>query len=337
MKISASLYSYCKDKSLESLVKELDSHNIDMFHIDCADDESVFEDIQKIRSLSNTPIDLHIISEHPEKYFDRIEELRIEYVCFQYENLKKLPKLPKSKYTHFGLSFVSDTPTDIFEKAKDSYSFALMMATAPGVSGGVFNGKNFRKIIAFRNRFPQTKVHVDGGINDQIAFILRLLGADVIVSGSYLVNHDSIGAGIRSFHKTPNGNAPVAYKLSDFSTPAADLPVINESDVSFKSVLELIDQYKQGFALVTDSNGRLSGVISNADVRKGLLRNLDELNEVKPDDIINRNPISIREDASLTDMIRLLNNLNFIVLFLPVIDAQKKLKGAVLLNRLTRV
>jgi CBS domain-containing protein len=89
--------------------------------------------------------------------------------------------------------------------------------------------------------------------------------------------------------------------------------------------------------MVADSKGKLTGVVTNADIRKGLLKHLDNLNEVNTENIINRNPVFIQEDASLADMLRLLNNLRFIVLFLPVVDAQKKLKGAVLLNNLTRV
>lgn len=336
MKISASLYSDNKGKTLEELVQELDAHEIDMLHMDCNDDETVFEDIKRIRKVSSTPIDLHIISSEPEKYFSKIEELKPEYVCFQYENLKRLPVLPKTRHTQFGLSFVSGTSMDVFSKAQDSYSFVLMMATTPGKSGGVFNQSNFSKLIDFKYRYPRTRIHVDGGVNDQVAFILRLLGANVIVSGSYLMNQQYLGAGVLSFHKTPNGNQ-VSFHVSDFYVPIRHLPVLSESDTGFKTIIKQIEKHGQGFTLITDSKGKLTGVVTNADVRRGLLKHLDNLNEINSDDIINRNPVFISEEASLADMIQLLNNLSFIVLFLPVVDAQKKLKGAVLLNNLTRV
>ncbi|HLP19530.1 MAG TPA: hypothetical protein VK174_04485, partial [Chitinophagales bacterium] len=66
MKISASIYSG-KGKTPEQLVKELDAHGIDMLHVDCADNDKVFDDIAAIRKISSTPIDLHIISAEPEK------------------------------------------------------------------------------------------------------------------------------------------------------------------------------------------------------------------------------------------------------------------------------
>lgn len=157
MKISASIYSG-KEKSPVQLVQDLDAHEIDMLHVDCADNEKVFEDIANIRKISSTPIDLHIISSEPEKYFERIEKLKIEYVSFQYENLKQLPVLPKNSSTKFGLSIISSTSINVFEKAKDSFDFAMMMSTVPGQSGGEFNRDSFQKIIEFKTRFPKTRV-----------------------------------------------------------------------------------------------------------------------------------------------------------------------------------
>jgi len=101
--------------------------------------------------------------------------------------------------------------------------------------------------------------------------------------------------------------------------------------------LQTIDQYAMGFVLITDEQGKLTGVVSNADVRKGLLKNLRDFNLVDAESVINTKPISISEKETVSGIIRLLNRLNFIVLFLPVVDEQNILKGAVLLNNLTRV
>lgn len=337
MKISASIYSNNKEKSLEALVRELDAHNIDMLHVDCTDNEKVFDDIRQIRKFSSTPIDLHIISPTPEKYIPLIEELGIEYVSFQYENLISLPIVPTNTQTKYGLAITSATPIHVFEQAKHTYSFVMMMSTVPGVSGGVFNRDSFQKIIEFKHHYPATQIEVDGGVNDQIAFILRLLGVNAIVSGSYLLNHESLGAGMLSLHKTPNGNGKTAFSMADFVTPLKYLPVINSATTDFKTILQTIEQYGQGFVMFTTAEGQLTGIVSNADVRKGLVKHLDNLNAIKGESLINTNPVRIQETESVADMVKLLNNLNFIVLFLPVVDSKNVLKGAVLLNHLTRV
>jgi ribulose-phosphate 3-epimerase len=334
MKISASIYSG-KDKTTVQLVQELDAHEIDMLHVDCRDNDKVFDDIAAIRRVSSTPIDLHIISSEPEKYFARIEELKIEYVSFQYEELKQIPKLPDNTHTQFGLSIISSTPVTVFDEVKDTFSFIMLMATVPGQSGGEFNRDSFQRIIEFKSRYPKVSIEVDGGVNDEIAYILRLLGVNTIVSGSYLMNHESLGAGMLSFHKKPTGHK--TFSAAEFATPARFLPVLKKEELNFKTILQTIDKYALGFALVTDENGKLEGVVSNADVRRALLKKLDDLNAIKAAELINPNPITLPQTATVADIVRLLNGLNFIVLFLPVVDNNKVLKGAVLLNNLTRV
>ena len=209
------------------------------------------------------------------------------------------------------------------------------MSTVPGQSGGEFNRDSFQKIIEFKTRFPKTRVHVDGGVNDEIAYILRLLGVNVIVSGSYLMNHESLSAGMLSFHKTPNEHKN--FRVVEFATPVKFLPVLRQSEIDFKTILQTIDKFALGFALAVDDAGKLTGVVSNADVRRGLLKNLNDLNSTKAETVINKKPISISENSTVSDIVSLVNELNFIVLFLPVVDEQNILKGAVLLNNLTRV
>lgn len=334
MKISASIYS-SKEKGLEQLVRELDAHNIDLLHVDCADDERVFEDITTIRRISQTPIDLHLITSSPEKYFAQIEKLGIEYVSFQYENLKALPKLPAGSKTKFGLSIVSSTSLEAFP-SNEGYTFMVIMCTTPGKSGGAFHRDNFQKIIECKYRFPEIRMHVDGGVNEYVAYILRLLGVHAIVSGNYLVNHESLGAGMLSFHRAPNGSSE-SFAVADFATPVKYLPVLKRREADFKGVLQTIEKYGLGFAAIADEGGTMAGIISNADVRRALLSNLNDFNKVSLADLLNTKPVSIQGNANLMDMIRLLNELNFIVLFLPVVDEQNRLQGAVLLNNLTRV
>jgi ribulose-phosphate 3-epimerase len=334
MKISASIYSN-NGKSIEQLVGELDAHEIDMLHVDCVDNERVFEDITRIRKISSTPIDLHIISSEPEKYFNQIEDLKLEFVSFQYENLKQVPALPKNSGTKYGLSVVSSTTIDAFQEAAVPYDFVMMMSTVPGQSGGEFNRESFQKIIEFKHRFPKTGVHVDGGVNDEIAYILRLLGVNAIVSGSYLMNYESLSAGMLSFHKKANEHR--SFLVSEFATPVKYLPVLKETELDFKTILETIEKYALGFVLITDDRGCLTGVISNADVRRGLLKSFGDLNAINAKTMVNAKPIQIRDTATVADIVRLVNELNFIVLFLPVVDAHNILKGAVLLNNLTRV
>ncbi|WKN31827.1 CBS domain-containing protein [Porifericola rhodea] len=332
MKISASLYSN-KAKSLEQLVKELDALNIDSFHIDCNDNPAVFDDIAQIRKISNTPIDLHIISSEPEKYLDQIVQHDIEYVQFQYEDMEGRNFTLPNNGTQYGLAVVSDTPLEVFEQFQDQYSFILLMTTTPGQSGGVFRKDNFNRIRRFTKMFPAKKIHVDGGVNDEVSFILRSMGVDSAVSGSFLVNHTSMGAALMGL-KLQEVNSH--YQVKDIVIDKADLPVLNMDHCSFKEVLQAIEKYDLGFALFTDQNQQLKGLASNADVRRGLLRNIEDLNQTRVADVVNTTPVKIQEEATITDLLALVTSKSFPILFLPVVNANNELTGAVTFNNLIR-
>ena len=113
MKISASVYS-SKEGSLKEIVQNLDAHGIDLLHIDCNDDPAVFDDIAEIRAFSKTPIDLHLITNNPEVYFDRINALEIEMVTLQFEDLNGYSYNGGLK-SKMGLAIVSETDISVFD------------------------------------------------------------------------------------------------------------------------------------------------------------------------------------------------------------------------------
>lgn len=334
MKISASVYSG-KDKKLEDLVTELDRYKVDFLHIDCNDNPAVFQDIEKIRKISQTPIDLHIISKEPEKYFSLIESSKTEQVCFQFENLPTHLKIPKSlrNTSRIGLALVSETPSEVFEDYRLDMDFVLMMATSPGKSGGTFNISNFEKIRRFKNLFPETRVHVDGGVNDEISFVLRNMGVSLVVSGNYLVNSDYIGAALHNL-KTDNISSHIL--VEDFMIGLKDSPTLPGDNFNFFKILNSIEIYNMGFTMIVRPDGVLEGIVTNADVRRGLLKHTSNLNLIDPKEIINRNPVTIRKDQTVSELLKKVKSLSFPVLFLPVVDSSQKLCGTITFNNLIK-
>jgi len=333
MKISASLYSG-KNKSLAELVNELDGHNVDYFHIDCNDDLNVFADIKEIRKLSKTPIDLHIISSNPQKYFSHLVENNVELVTFQFENIKGDLNVPKEVKSKLGLAITSETDISVFEKYKNSFDFILFMTTVPGQSGGKFNKDNFSKIREFKQKYPDKKIHVDGGVNADVSFVLRNMGVYSVVSGSYLVNSDVVGNALhnlRSDYYVPSG-----MHVKDIMLGKNEIPTLTEKSASFVDVLESIEKYNLGFTLLADEKGKLAGLISNADVRKGLIKKISDLNKIQVNDIVNRNPIKVYDDFTITEMIEFIKNTKNNILYLPVVDRENNLTGAITFTNLIK-
>ena len=324
MKISGSIYSD-KNRTLEVVVKDLVQHQIELLHVDCNDDLSVFEDIKLIRSWCDLPIDLHIITAEPDKYFDLLRENPVEYLTFQYEDLKSPLKIPSDITGKKGLAVITPTPISVFEQYS-AYDFILIMATIPGQSGGKFDAINFTKIRQFRKQFPEKSIHVDGGVNGEVSFILRNMGVSSSVSGSYLFNGPSIGHALMNLTKREMESE---FMIKDFMIPLTECPVVREKDVSLQSILLSIDKGNMGFCLVVDKGNKFKGLVSNADLRKGMIRNLQDLNKINTDELINRNPISIGEDDTVLSMLKLIKKCHFPIMYLPVLKKDGESVGIV--------
>lgn len=325
MKISASVYS-SKSQSLPEIVKDLDVHGADLFHIDCNDDLGVFDDIAEIKQLSKTPVDLHIISAEPEKFFSKIEELKVDYVTFQYENLSGHLTIPASINARLGLAIMSDTDISVFDDYADKFDFILFMTTTPGQSGGVFDKTNFKKIRQFRQQYPDKRIHVDGGVNGEVSFILRNMGVYASVSGSYLMTSESMGAAMLNL-KTHEVDSH--FQVKDFMRTADEIPLLKKDQRSVTGILQSIEDYDVGFTILIDDDGKLDGIVTNADVRKGLLKHTDNLNDVTVADITNTNPVKANENFSVMELLRFIKQQRFAISYLPVVDDTNKVTGAV--------
>lgn len=332
MKISASIYSN-RDRPLEDQIRELDQYGIDAFHVDCNDDLSVFEDIRRIKQISKTPVDLHVISSEPEKFIEGIQKHQVDWVTFQLENLAELPDLSGLSKVQLGIAIVDSTPVSAFEPYADLCDFILLMTTTPGKSGGSFSTNTFSKIRSFRQLYPGKRIHVDGGVNNEVSFILRDMGVYSCVSGSYLMNHEHIGSALYSL-KTQE--TPSHFRIGDFMIPKVELPVLPETNTSFAQAVTLMDQYKMGFIFFEASNGKLAGICSNADLRKGIVKNLADLNAIQLSDIINPKPVAVYEDHTIAEMLQLIKSCSFPILFLPVLKRDGSLAGAVTFNNLIK-
>jgi CBS domain-containing protein len=207
------------------------------------------------------------------------------------------------------------------------------MTTTPGKSGGVFNKENFKKIRDFKNKYPGKRIHVDGGVTGEVAFVLRNMGVNSVVSGSYLVNAE--GAIGRALHQLRSDNISSHTRISDFMLTKEELPVVSSS-APFLEVLQSIEKYNLGFTTVTDNTGKMLGIISNADVRRGLIKNIGHLENIQVKDLINSNPFKVLSSATVSEMLAYIKSIKPTILFLPVVDDNNILQGTVTFNNLIK-
>lgn len=316
MKISASIYSD-KKRPLREVIQDLENHQVDLLHVDCNDDSTVFDDIAQIRQWTSIPIDLHLITSSPEKYYNLLIQNPVDYLTFQLEDLTEKLEIPKEISGKKGIAITTPTPIDVFDDFSD-FHFILIMATVPGQSGGSFDKINFDKIRRFRKKYPNKSIHVDGGVNGEVSFILRNMGVSCSVSGSYLFNAPSVGHALFSLQ---GKNIESHYQVGDFMTPLDECPVVFKDEHNLVHVLTAIEKGNLGFCLVLEDSGKLAGLISSADIRKALLRTLDDLQKLNVSMMLNPNPLTIKDSDSVVDMLRLIKSSSFAVMYLPVVNS----------------
>lgn len=332
MKISASVYADQR-QNLAATVHELESCHADMLHVDCKDNPAIFDDIRTLRTLTKLPIDLHLITANPSRYFELLEDNPVEFLTLQYETLEKGAALPTLGYTKLGMAFSEGSDVALFLPFAQQCDFVLIMATTPGESGGLFRTESFRRIREFKRLFPDKRIHVDGGVNAEVSFILRNLGVNCAVSGSYLFKETTVGGAMLQLR---NGVTDSHYRVCDFMRGMEETPVLNEDGLTTERILTSIEKARLGFTLITDAAGLLMGMVSNADLRRGMLNQIDDLNALHPEHLVNRNPIAVHEELTVKELLGFIRRQPISINYLPVINAHGQLTGSLTFNDLIK-
>lgn len=142
-------------------------------------------------------IELHLMVKNPENYFSDCENLKAKRVIFHYEAFSKISDLTntitKSEKFNFelGLAINPETPIEVLKKIIDKINFFLFMTVKPGWQGQTFNQMVLEKVKNFKKNFPEKKVEVDGGVNDENIKEIVKAKVDFIVVGSYLVKSNN--------------------------------------------------------------------------------------------------------------------------------------------------
>ena len=84
------------------------------------------------------------------------------------------------------LAINPETPTDNLMPYLHEFKYCQTLAVSPGLAGQQFQKPVLEKIKFLRQKFPDVKIEVDGGINLETAKLCKDAGADIIVSASYV-------------------------------------------------------------------------------------------------------------------------------------------------------
>ena len=122
----------------------------------------------------------------------------------------------------------------------------------------------------------------------------------------------------------PNGGTTMSNSISlaEVMFKDSDLPLVRENDL-FRVALEVLDSMRFGAVCVLDDGGKLSGIMTDGDVRRIVLQTQDPLPKLfvkSVRELMTRDPITIGRDATLEQALHLMNKR--LIWVLPVVDEE---------------
>jgi ribulose-phosphate 3-epimerase len=114
------------------------------------------------------------------------------------EKPKELIDFVKSKNKRVGFVLNPETSVYVLKDIIFDIDQVLIMTVNPGFYGSTFLPETVEKIKALRNMRNDLDIEVDGGITDKTIGLVNAAGANLFVSGSFIVKSENIKKAIDS-------------------------------------------------------------------------------------------------------------------------------------------
>lgn len=145
---------------------------------------------------------------------------------------------------------------------------------------------------------------------------------------------------LKGFHKEdfarshPGGNlGKMLITVQDVMRSGIQVPTVGVS-ADYDSVLDEIDQKKLGFTCVCDGEGRLRGIITDGDLRRGLIRHGAEFFSKDAEELMTKTPKTISPDCLAVAALKLMEKHS--ISDLLILDEQSRPVGLIDLKDLLK-
>jgi ribulose-phosphate 3-epimerase len=142
----------------------------------------------------------HLMINNPEEWVEK-NYMKVDMVLVHFEssdNPASVINLVKSKGKRIGFVLNPETSVQKIEEYLDDIDQVLIMTVNPGFYGSQFLPETIVKIKKLRELRSNLDIEVDGGITDKTIHLAYDAGANMFVSGSYIVKSDDVQSAIRS-------------------------------------------------------------------------------------------------------------------------------------------
>lgn len=188
---------------LERDVEMLNRSEADWIHLDIMDGVFVpnisfgFPVIHQLKSITQKPLDAHLMIISPEKFADEIAATGAAYMNVHYEacpHLHRVVQEIRKRGMKPAVTLNPHTPVSLLEEILPDLEMVLLMSVNPGFGGQRFIEGTVKKVALLKEmilrRNAQALIEVDGGVNLETGRRLVDAGADVLVAGSFVFSSE---------------------------------------------------------------------------------------------------------------------------------------------------
>ncbi len=218
LRIAPSVLS-CDLGRLREQVQEAEAGGAEWLHVDVMDGHFVpnltfgAPMIRALRRISDLPIDVHLMVEHPEQYLAEYADLGASVFAFHPEattHVQRHLSAARERGMKAGLVLNPSTPVGWLEEVIDDLDLVLVMSVNPGYGGQGYLPASTGKIGRIRALLDRHQKHdvtleVDGGITVQTIRAAHAAGADTFVAGTAVFGQPDIAGAVRALLAAAKG------------------------------------------------------------------------------------------------------------------------------------
>ncbi|KYK20055.1 hypothetical protein AYK24_10280 [Thermoplasmatales archaeon SG8-52-4] len=152
---------------------------------------------------SSLKFEAHLMIEDPETWIEKNYQ-KVDTILIHYEscnNPKKIIAEVKRKDKRVGFVLNPETSLKNILNFIEDIDQVLIMTVNPGFYGSPFLPEMLGKIRELRNMKSNLDIEVDGGITNKTIDLVNKAGANMFVSGSYIMKSDNVGRSIDTLKK----------------------------------------------------------------------------------------------------------------------------------------